>query len=289
MPGTGSVSNSPGVPPTPSADMPSDESIAFEHYRVLRRDDGTIWELGRGAMGVTYKAIDDNLHKVVALKVINAFHVERESSRDRFLREARAAASLSHRNVATVHHLGQNAQNFFYAMEFIDGETIDALVKRAGPRPWQEALEITIQVTRALAAAHEKRLVHRDIKPANIMLVPESGEDYTVVKLIDFGLAKTLLEEGGSIVAVSGSGFVGTPLFASPGAVQRGSARHPLGHLLARHHALVHAHGHAAFQRPAGQGLRATPQCPAAVGTTPRRHPGIRAHRPRPRVGERTS
>ncbi len=128
--------------------MPSDDTEAFEHYRILRRDDGSIWELGRGAMGVTYKAIDDNLQKVVALKVINALHVDRESSRDRFLREARAAASLNHRNVAVVHHLGQNAQTFFYAMEFIDGETVDALVRRAGPMPWRQALAIVIQVAR---------------------------------------------------------------------------------------------------------------------------------------------
>ena len=196
--------------------MPSDETEAFEHYRVLRRGNGSIWELGRGAMGVTYKAIDDNLHKVVALKVINALHVDKEKSRDRFLREARAAASLNHRNVASVYHLGQNAQNFFYAMEFIDGETVDALVKRVGPLPWRDALAIVIQVTRALMAAHEKRLVHRDIKPANIMLVPELGEDVALVKLIDFGLAKTLLEENGSLVNTNSTGFVGTPLYASP-------------------------------------------------------------------------
>jgi tetratricopeptide (TPR) repeat protein len=195
--------------------MPQDDTVTFQHYRVLRRDDGHLWELGRGAMGVTYKAIDTNLESFVALKVINALFLDNESARERFIREARAAAQLRHRNVASVYHLGHDSQSFFYAMEFIDGETLEHLVKRTGPQPWQVALPIALQVARALMAAHEKRLVHRDIKPANIMLVDEVDES-AVVKLIDFGLAKSMVEGSGSLVNLSGSGFLGTPLYASP-------------------------------------------------------------------------
>ncbi len=198
--------------------MPStaDDTEAFEHYRVFKREDGSLWELGRGAMGVTYKAMDDKLGRVVALKVINALLIDKQSSRDHFLREARAAAGLNHRNVAHVYHFGQSAQNFFYAMEFIDGETVEARVKRAGPLPWRNALGIAVQIARALMATHSKRLIHRDIKPANLMLVEEEDESDDVVKLIDFGLAKTLFEPGDRPVSVSNSGLVGTLLYASP-------------------------------------------------------------------------
>jgi serine/threonine protein kinase len=196
--------------------MPQDETDLFQHYRILRREDGSLWELGRGAMGVTYKAIDTNLHATVALKVVNALFINNEKARERFIREARAAASLRHRNVASVYHLAHDSQSFFYAMEFIDGETLEQFVERNGPQPSQIALPFALQVARALMAAHEKQLVHRDIKPANIMLVQEAGEDAFIVKLIDFGLAKALIEEGGSLVNKNTSGFLGTPLYTSP-------------------------------------------------------------------------
>ncbi len=188
----------------------------FQHYGVLRRDDGSLWELGRGAMGVTYKAIDNNLHSFVALKVIHGLFFSEERVRERFVREARAAASLRHRNVASIYHLGQDTDSFFYAMEYIDGETLAGIIERDGPLPWREALSVAQQVTRALMAAHARNVVHRDIKPSNIMLVHEPGEDARVVKLIDFGLAKTLAQEHGALLKLSGSGFLGTPLYASP-------------------------------------------------------------------------
>ena len=131
------------------------------------------------------------------------------------MREARSAASLQHRNVASVYHLGQDETSYFYAMEFIDGETVEQLVGRTGPQPWDAALRIALQITRALMAAHERNLVHRDIKPDNVMLVPEAGEREPVVKVIDFGLAKSLVEDGGA-AANRTTGFFGTPSYASP-------------------------------------------------------------------------
>ena len=193
--------------------MPS--TLTFEHYEVMTRDDGSLCELGRGAMGITYKGFDTRLRVPVALKVINAAHLHSDTARQRFVREAQSAARLRHRNVASVFHLGQEADNYFYAMEFIDGETVDSRVKKQGPLAPALALKIAAQVARALNAAQTHELVHRDIKPANLMLVHE--DDELIVKVIDFGLAKVALGGGGEDAAtLTMSGFLGTPHFASP-------------------------------------------------------------------------
>jgi serine/threonine protein kinase/TPR repeat protein len=192
------------------------DAETFQHYQVLKRPDGTFWELGRGAMGVTYKAFDTNLRCNVALKVINAAYLDSEMARQRFLREARAAAGLSHRNVASVFHLGESGGNYFYAMEFIDGETLEAFVRRRGTLPPLLALQITLQVARALRAASREGLVHRDIKPANLMLLRDDEEDEIWVKVIDFGLAKVVRKDGEASAYITTAGFVGTPHFASP-------------------------------------------------------------------------
>lgn len=187
----------------------------FDHYEVLTHDDGSPIELGRGAMGITYKAFDTNLRVNVALKVINAKFIENEVARQRFLREARAAAQLRHPNVASVFHLGTSPEAFFYAMEFVDGETVESFIKRQGPIDPLIALRIVLQVARALSAAAKHHLVHRDIKPANLMLVKE--EDDFLVKVIDFGLAKSIKhEENDDLATLSMGGFVGTAHFASP-------------------------------------------------------------------------
>jgi serine/threonine protein kinase/TPR repeat protein len=187
----------------------------FHHYEVLRRDDGSLYELGRGAMGITYKAFDTNLRCTVALKVINGTYLNSEVARQRFVREARAAARLSHPNVAAVFHLGEDVNSYFYAMEFIAGETVEGRVKRVGPLNATAALEITLQVAKALRAAEREGLVHRDIKPANLMLISDEDEGDTFVKVIDFGLAKSAVKEVGD-ATVTIAGFVGTPHFASP-------------------------------------------------------------------------
>src|SRR6218665_2115540 len=193
--------------------MPS--TITLEHYEVLTLDDGSPHELGRGAMGITYKAYDTRLCVPVALKVIIPTHLHRETSRQRFVREARAAAQLRHRNVASIFHLGEDSGSYFYVMEFIDGETVEALVRRQGPLPPIFALRIVAQVARALNAAQQHDLVHRDIKPSNLMAVVE--DDDLVIKVIDFGLAKVLIADGESTDAsVTHGGLLGTPHFASP-------------------------------------------------------------------------
>src|SRR5260370_10638875 len=191
------------------------ESFEFEHYQLLKNPDGSFAELGRGAMGITYKAFDTSLRCNVALKVISGTLLEDEKVAERFLREARSAAQLRHRNVASVFHLGRHGNRYFYAMEFIDGETVDALVKRNGPLECLFALDIAQQVASALIAAEKQHLVHRDIKPSNLMLVQE-GDGEVLVKVIDFGLARSAggpSTPGGENTT---GGFFWQPYFPSP-------------------------------------------------------------------------
>jgi serine/threonine protein kinase/Tfp pilus assembly protein PilF len=192
----------------------------YHQYEVLRREDGSLWELGRGAMGITFKAFDTNLRFPVALKVINAAYLESDIARQRFLREARAAAALRHPNVASVFNLGTEEDRYFYVMEFIDGETVETRVRRQGPLEPVEALNIGLQVTRALVVAAKQQLVHRDLKPSNLMLVDHEGEQ--IVKVIDFGLAKVPRDAGDDSGALTIGGFVGTPHFASPEQIEEG-------------------------------------------------------------------
>src|SRR5208282_5177122 len=137
----------------------------FEHYELVTGEDGKPVELGRGAMGVTYKAFGVDLHCPVTLKVISEKYLGDESARVRFLREARAAAKLRHSNIASVLHLGRTGSSYFYAMEFVEGETLEHLIRRSGRVEVKLALEIATQVAAGLAAVHEQNLVHRDIKP----------------------------------------------------------------------------------------------------------------------------
>ena len=104
----------------------------FEHYELMLDEEGNPVELGRGAMGVTYKALDVDLRCPVTLKVISERYLGDESAQLRFLREARAAASVRHPNVASVFHLGKTGENYFYAMEFVEGQTLESLIRRSG-------------------------------------------------------------------------------------------------------------------------------------------------------------
>jgi serine/threonine protein kinase len=151
----------------------------------------------------------------VTLKVISEKYLGDESARLRLLREARAAASVRHPNVASVFHLGRTGGSYFYAMEFVEGETLENLIRRSGRLEVRLALEIATQVAAGLAAVHEQNLVHRDIKPTNIMVRLKEEQGVTA-KIIDLGLAKTL-DESASEAGISSPGaFAGTPEFASP-------------------------------------------------------------------------
>ena len=187
----------------------------FEHYELVSDEDGKPAELGRGAMGVTYKAFDVDLRCPVTLKVINDKYLGDESARLRFLREARAAATVRHSNVASVLHLGRTGSSYFYAMEFVEGETLEKLIRRSGRFEVKLGLEVATQVAAGLAAIHKKGLVHRDIKPSNIMVNFED-EGAVNAKIIDLGLAKAVNEPGSQTAISIPGGFAGTPEFASP-------------------------------------------------------------------------
>src|SRR6476660_3030537 len=151
-------------------------------YEIDCHADGSLCELGRGAMGVTYRATDTSLRRKVALKIIKTDIAERSAyARERFVREARAAAALRHENIATVYQFGMRLETgqYFYAMELIEGETLDERVHRKGPLDARSTIGIGQQVTSALAAAEKHGLVHRDLKPANLMLVNADDPEVT--------------------------------------------------------------------------------------------------------------
>ena len=213
--------------------------MRFGVYEIDCHADGNLCELGRGAMGVTYRATDTSLQRKVALKIIKTDIAERSAdARERFVREARAAAALRHENIAVIHQFGMRLETgqYFYAMELIEGETLDERVRRAGPLDARTTIGIAQQVTSALAAAEKHGLVHRDLKPANLMLVNADDPEVVksdqarskrsriralrksgipVVKIIDFGLAKAFHTETDP-KSLTHDRFVGTPAFASP-------------------------------------------------------------------------
>ena len=204
-------------------EAPIAATTVYGDFEIARRDDGSLWELGRGAMGVTYRATDRVLHRPVALKVIQLGGASSGAGQrsdalpERFLREARSAAALRHANVAGVFQFGSSVEagSCYYAMELVEGETLEARVRRDGPLDVDTALEIVRQVTMALVAAASRSLIHRDLKPGNLMLTG-SGDSPTglEVKVIDFGLAKATASLGER--DLTHGGFVGTPAFASP-------------------------------------------------------------------------
>ena len=200
--------------------------LHFGVYEIDRREDGSLYELGRGAMGITYRATDTSLHRKVALKIIKTDIAERSAdARERFLREARSAAALRHENIATVYQFGMRLETgqYFYAMELIEGETLGERVHRAGPLDARTIVGIAQQVASALAAAEKRGLIHRDLKPQNLMLLSADDDEVIAmsrravptVKIIDFGLAKTIHSQTDP-KSLTHDRFVGTPAFASP-------------------------------------------------------------------------
>src|SRR2546430_7705664 len=189
-------------------------ALAFGDFEVEQHADGSYRELGRGAIGISDVAAGKVLRRRGALKVINVPAAARGSQavRERFLREARAAATLRHPNVAAVFQFGASPDDThcYYAMELVEGETLGARIRRDGPLNAKEALEVAIQITRALVAAAAHDLIHRDLKPSNIMITSESE-----AKVIDFGLAKAITGADVEMDLTHGE-FVGTPSFASP-------------------------------------------------------------------------
>jgi len=192
------------------------EGRTLSHFKILGR-------IGKGGMGVVYKALDENLRRIVALKVLPGDLVADEERRARFLNEARAAAAVTHPNIATVYEAGEAEGVVFIAMEYVDGLTLRHYLE-ARPLPVAEALRIAIQIADGLDRAHRSNIVHRDLKPENV-IIGEGGR----AKILDFGLAKFRAAQTEAITlppgvapeiapeALTREGQIwGTPMYMSP-------------------------------------------------------------------------
>jgi TolB-like protein/Flp pilus assembly protein TadD/predicted Ser/Thr protein kinase len=167
----------------------------ISHYKILE-------ELGRGGMGVVYKALDTKLERTVALKFLSPQVLGAEDEKARFLHEAQAAAALSHPNICTIYEIDEYDEQSFIAMECVEGKSLRSMIEK-GPLKLEQVIDIAMQSAAGLQEAHEKGIVHRDIKPANIMITPKGR-----VKIMDFGLAKLhgqtmLTKEGTTLGTVS--------------------------------------------------------------------------------------
>ena len=172
----------------------------IDHYRVLEL-------VGRGAMGVVYKALDVNLDRQVAIKVMSAEARDDPDFVERFRLEARAQGALNHPNVALLFDYFVHEGTPVAVMEFIDGESLEQLIKRRGATPAHQAVPIFKQALRGVAAAHRAGIVHRDLKPGNLMVTRDG-----TVKVMDFGIAKRAGVTGATKVSTS----IGSPLYMAP-------------------------------------------------------------------------
>jgi serine/threonine protein kinase/WD40 repeat protein len=179
-----------------------DELGRLRGYRVLE-------VLGRGGMGVVFRAEDPKLRRQLALKAMLPTLAVIDEARERFLREARTAAAVEHDNVVVIHQVSEDRGVPFLAMPLLRGESLDDRLKREGRLPIGEVLRIGQEAAKGLAAAHKRGLIHRDIKPANLWLEEETGR----VKVLDFGLARAL--NAGEPLTRQGS-ILGTPAYMSP-------------------------------------------------------------------------
>ncbi len=186
-----------------------DEVGRLGPYRILD-------VLGAGGMGVVYRAHDPQLDRVVAVKAMLPALAINPTARQRFLREAKAAAALTHDHIVAIYHVGEDRGVPFLAMPLLKGESLDARLRREGkPLGVAESLRIGREVAEGLQALHEEGLVHRDVKPANIFLEGKAGR----VKILDFGLARAADRD--ARLTVEGA-IIGTPAFMAPEQATRG-------------------------------------------------------------------
>ncbi len=181
-----------------TAPLPAGTRLA--HYEVIR-------VLGTGGMGTVYLAHDTALDREVAVKVLRPEVAGDAALRDRFVREARAAARVSHPNLTHVYFVGEADGRPYFALEDCPGTPLEAAIRDKGPFPLERGLDVLEQAARGLAAAHGAGVVHRDVKPSNLMVLPDGR-----VKVTDFGLAKSL---SGDVGATAGR-ILGTPTYMSP-------------------------------------------------------------------------
>lgn len=201
-------------------DDPLIGELVAGRYKVLAK-------MGEGGMGTVYLAEHVAIEKRLALKVLLPGYARKADLKERFLREARAAAAIGHENIVDITDFGETPdKSVFFAMEFLDGHDLSYHLKEAGAIDWPRAKRILLQICRALGAAHAKRIVHRDMKPENIFLVDREGRP-DFVKVLDFGIAKVTgsAAEGEHRLTRTGMIF-GTPEYMSPEQAQGHSPDH---------------------------------------------------------------
>src|SRR5262249_4770137 len=178
-------------------------------YRVLDK-------LGEGGMGKVFKAHHVGMDRLVALKVIPREYVSNPVALERFRREVRAVAKLSHSNIVTAFDVGQSGETHYLAMEHLDGIDLARLVQQSGPLPVLTACPYVRQAAVGLQHAHERGLVHRDIKPGNLMVVRPGPDEPPVVKILDFGLARVESEAPQAVRLTQLGKVVGTVDYIAP-------------------------------------------------------------------------
>jgi serine/threonine protein kinase len=183
--------------------------------RILDGRFRIIETIGQGGMGAVYKAVHTQMDRICAIKLLSPVSTDKESAIARFRREAKMTSRIDSPNAVTIYDFGEAEPGLLYiAMEYIDGESLAELLARERSLAIDRVVSITNQIARALAAAHSLGIIHRDLKPANIMLTRKQGEN-EVVKVLDFGIAKTVTE--GNADNLTQTGFIlGTPTYMSP-------------------------------------------------------------------------
>ncbi|CAI8862129.1 eukaryotic-like serine/threonine-protein kinase [Methylocaldum szegediense] len=189
-----------GVLPTPHRGDDMDVGSVVGGYKLLEL-------VGEGGMGTVFRGMDVMLEREVALKLLRPELTHRPDLVKRFQKEAITLARLNHPHIVTLHHMFRDGNRYFMVLEFVRGETLDHLIKRCGPIPWQTAVPLICQALRGLEHAHILKVIHRDIKPSNLILT-QTG----IVKLMDFGVARMLENNGLTQAGI----VVGTLRYMSP-------------------------------------------------------------------------
>jgi serine/threonine-protein kinase len=193
----------------PPAEDPLIGLVLSDRYRVVRK-------LGEGGMGTVYQAEHALIEKRLALKVLFPELTRRSDLVASFLHEAKAASRIGHENVIDISDFGQSPEGLVYiAMEYLEGQDLGQVLKAKGPLPWTRARPILMQVAKALRAAHEHGIIHRDMKPENVFLVQREGRP-DFVKVLDFGIAKSVNQDGETPRLTQAGMIVGTPEYMSP-------------------------------------------------------------------------
>jgi serine/threonine protein kinase len=195
-------------PPAPPDD-PLLGMVLSDRYRIIRK-------LGEGGMGAVYQAEHALIEKRIALKVLFPELTRRTDLVARFLQEAKSASRIGHENVIDISDFGQSPEGLVYiAMEYLDGHDLGHVIKTTGPQPWTRARPILMQIAKALRAAHEHGIIHRDMKPENVFLIQREGRP-DFVKVLDFGIAKSVNEDGDAPRLTQAGMIFGTPEYMSP-------------------------------------------------------------------------